>query len=79
MEEIRKVEPVEKVIDNKEYTEPYIEENEIENEPNNFGTMLKEEQQRLREEERAFQKKQLENQREYFNNMREVYNRGRRL
>lgn len=73
MTEIRKVEPVEKVVNQKEYTEPYVKEEKIENEPNNFGTMLKEEQQRLREEEYKIRRRQLENEKEYYNLLRDEY------
>lgn len=77
MEEIRKVEPVEKVANHKENSESYIKEEEIENEPNDFGKMLKEEQQRLRDEEREVTKKQLEQQRNYFNHLKEEYEKNR--
>ena len=77
MAEIRKVEPTQKVVNHKEQTEPYIEEEKNVNEPNDFGTMLQEERQRLRDEEREMMKKQLEQQRNYFDSLRDVYEKNR--
>ena len=77
MEEIRKVEPIEKVKNQKEQTEPYVKEEEIVNEHNDFGKLFNEERQRLRNEENNIRRKQLENQRDYFEHLKEAYEHNR--
>ena len=79
MKEIRKVEPVEKIVNQKENKNKYFNEEKIENKPNNFGILLKEEQEKLSKRDKEIKRRQLEGQKEYLNILKDKFETSKKL